>query len=124
MGKKACPLIVMGAGAAVMAAEGEESRAWVWPLITMADASEAREMVVPETTAVPPGVSVWPGARKNCVAAFAVNVWPPNVSSGISEAPPAPAAAISEVELPITKAVPPGARDSRVPSTVIAGPPA
>ena len=55
----------------------------VCPLITTAVADGAKLTVVPSKTAVPPGVKVAPGARLNCVAAFAVIVCPATVINGM-----------------------------------------
>ena len=98
--------------------------AWVESPITMNDAPDARLTTVPSTVAVPPAVKVCPGAIKNCVAAFPVNVDEPTVKTGggacgVAAGP----GAIIEVLPPTTIAVPPGTSETGNVPTVTGGAP-
>ena len=89
--------------------------------ITICVAEGARLRRVPETViAGPPGVSVCP-AITYAPAALGVMVWEPIVREGGWEDGTAGLRGI--VLVPMRTSVPLGARLSRVPETVIAGPP-
>jgi hypothetical protein len=73
---------IVSAGPSVMIAVPEKS-VEVTPLMTMTEleALAGMEYVVPETVSMPPGVSVWPGARTYAVV--------PLTAVAVMERPPA-----------------------------------
>lgn len=115
------PFIVSTAGAVM---EGfEDPRMDVWPLTMMLEPVGGRLNVVPEITAVPPGVKVAPGPSTKAVdepETIAVMAWPLSVSTGVDVGPLPPSVCVTPFN---TAILPPGARLSVVPLIVTAGPP-
>ena len=92
--------------------------------MTTNEADGPRLTSVPSTVAVPPGVSVCPGAIQNCVAALAVSVDEPMVKTGggaaagfAEEVDPVGKITLGSVEVldPTIIAVPEGASETKFP---------
>jgi hypothetical protein len=121
----ATPLMVRTEGGDVIWGFGVPPRVEVCPFITTAEPVAGRLKVVPEITAVPPGVRVWPGPRTKAVLepeTLAVIGTPLTVMMGapVAEGPVPPSVCVTPL---IMATEPPGARLRVVPETTIGGPP-